>query len=99
MKKERKRTRDFLPSYDAEAWHKKKQEKNDYGLLRGSEHPLLYKEECLFVLYVFAPCRSQCNQTLHGIFFRLGEGQGLLFDPKFELRGYLVILLLERYSK
>ena len=57
------------------------------------------KKVCLFVLYAFGPCRSQCNQTLHGILFRPGEGEGLFFDPKFLPPGYLVAPLLERYSK
>jgi hypothetical protein len=34
-------------------------------------------------LYAFRSCRSQCNQTLHGMLFRPEEGRGLLFDAKF----------------
>ncbi len=62
-------------------------------------HDLICKEESLFVLYAFGPCRSQCNQTFHRLLSRPGEGRGLLFDPKFWPPGYLVTFMLERYSK
>jgi hypothetical protein len=54
---------------------------------------------CLSILYAFGPGRSRCNQTLHGILFRLGEGRGLLFYPKYWSPGYLITQLLERYSE
>ena len=53
----------------------------------------------MFALYAFGPCRSQCNQTLQGILFRPGEGQGILFDPKFWPPGCLGTLLLEYHSR
>jgi hypothetical protein len=48
----------------------------------------MYKEKSLFVLYALLPCKSQCNQTWHGILFRPGEVRELLFDPKILPPGY-----------
>jgi hypothetical protein len=40
------------------------------------------KKVFLPVLYAFGPCKSQCNQTLHGIPFRPGEGQDGVGAPE-----------------
>jgi hypothetical protein len=37
---------------------------------------------CLFVLYAFGSCKSQCSQTLHGIPLHPGEGQDGVRAPK-----------------
>jgi hypothetical protein len=42
----------------------------------------MYKEESLFILYAFGPCKSQCNQTLHGISLYPGEGQDGVGAPQ-----------------
>ncbi len=65
----------------------------------GTSARFLFRLICLFVLYAFGSCRSQCNQTLHSLLFRLGEGRGLFFDSKFWPPEYLVTSLLESYSK
>jgi hypothetical protein len=59
----------------------------------------IYKEDSLFALYAFGPCRSQCNQTLHSLLFRSEEDRGVIFNPKFWPPGYLVTPLLERCSR
>ena len=42
---------------------------------------------CLFVLYAFGHGTSKCNEILHRIPFRPGEGYRVVFDPKFSPQG------------
>jgi hypothetical protein len=40
----------------------------------------LWRPEMKCRITSFGSCRSQCNQTLHSLLFRPGEGRGLNFD-------------------
>ena len=42
---------------------------------------------CLFVLYAFGHGTTKCNEILHRIPFRPGEGYRVVFDPKFSPQG------------
>ena len=42
---------------------------------------------CLFVLYAFGHGTTKCNEILHRIPFRPGEGHRVVFDPKFSPQG------------
>ena len=42
---------------------------------------------CLSILYAFGHDTSKCNEILHRIPFRPGEGYRVVFDPKFSHQG------------
>ena len=45
------------------------------------------KNVCLSVLYAFGHGTTKCNEILHTIPFRPGEGYRVVFDPKFSSQG------------
>ena len=63
---------------------------------------LIYKDQCLFVLYRFGYRTRQCSQIWQEVFSHLGEGRGLRFTRKLKsspVKDSLCLQLLElQYS-